>query len=170
MKALPRWNTTLLISFAFRISGALVLLWSQVAVLPGGERNQWGEPEQSCLSRQLWCRGERKGNCDFRYHPERLCHGWGIFRGTHQYFTNVSSARTERKSLFSSKILRKCKELPSLVWVCISEKSSCTQSWGAKGSYKGRGSPNIRCGDAQHWYKSCKWTAASHGYLRWKDS
>lgn len=148
---LLRWNTTSLISFAFRISGTLVLLWSQVAVLLGGERNQWGKPEQTCLSGQLWCRGERKGNCNLRKCPERLWTERGIFKGTHQYFTTFSSARAEEKVFVFSFFLNfQGRTKNSHPWCRLSvKKSSCNQSWGAKGSCSGRGSPNVKCGDTQ---------------------
>lgn len=108
-------NTTSFISFAFRIPRALVLLWSQVAILFGGKRNQWGKSESTCLSSQLWCRGERKGNCNFQKFLGWLWTNRGIFKETKHYYSADSTAREGRIFFFSPEISRKKKQLPSSI-------------------------------------------------------
>lgn len=51
-----------------RVPGELVLLWGQVAVLPGGEGNRDGGTEQTVIPWSLWRWGDRQGKC----------HTWGL--------------------------------------------------------------------------------------------
>lgn len=123
-------NTTSFISFAFRIPRALVLLWSQVAILFGGKRNQWGKSESTCLSSQLWCRGERKGNCNFQKFLGWLWTNRGIFKETNHYYSADSTAREGRIFFFSPEISRKKKQLPSsILFKKKKKKTSYHQSW-----------------------------------------